>query len=141
MGIRQELRKLRDAEPGERFEAGYERTKVDNRVLRTSLVVLGFVLMVTAAVTFWVPGPNFVLVLAGLALVGGQSRTVAKLMDRGEVAVRRWNDEHWDPYPHKKPVVALLWLAFAAAVVGLLLLADAQGWLPGWVPEWVPLLS
>lgn len=134
MGLRDELRQLKDAPPGRRFEAGYERTKVDNRVLRLSLVTLGFALMLAAAVTFWLPGPNFVLVLAGLALVGGQSRTVAKLMDRGEVAGRRWNDRYWDPYPHKKRAIAIIWCLVAAAVALVAWLAYEQGWLPGWVP-------
>ena len=134
MGIRNELKQLRHAEPGRRFENGYERTKVDNRVLRISLVVLGFTLMAAAAVTFWVPGPNFVLVLAGLALVGGQSRTVAKLLDRGEVRARRWNEERWDPYPHKKRAIAIIWIVVVAALAAAVWLAHRQGWLPTWLP-------
>ncbi|MCW2920205.1 MAG: hypothetical protein JWL76_79 [Thermoleophilia bacterium] len=134
MGIRNELKQLRAAPPGRRFETGYERTKVDNRVLRISLIALGFALMVTAAVTFWVPGPNFVLVLAGLALVGGQSRTVAKLIDRGEVAGRRWNQERWDPYPHKKRAITIIWIVVIALLAGAVWLAHRQGWLPAWLP-------
>lgn len=129
-----ELRELRDAEPGTRFEEGFERTRVDNHVLRTFLVVLGFGLMITAAVTFWVPGPNFVLVLAGLGLVGGQSLIVARLMDRGEVAARRWHHERWEPYPHKGRVKVLGAALFASAVGLLGWLAYEQGWLPGWLP-------
>ncbi len=134
MGFRDEMRQLKEAPPGRRFEDGYERTKVDNRVLRLSLVTLGFALMFAAAVTFWLPGPNFVLVLAGLALVGGQSRTVAKLMDRGEVTGRRWNDRYWDPYPHKKRAIAIIWSVVAIIVALVVWLAYEQGWLPRWVP-------
>ncbi|MCW2925051.1 MAG: hypothetical protein JWM98_2455 [Thermoleophilia bacterium] len=129
-----ELRELRDAPPGTRFQEGNERTRVDNRALRVVLVVLGFALMVAAAVTFWVPGPNFVLVLAGLALVGGQSQTVARAMDRGEVRARRWNTEVWDPYPHKGRVRVLGALVFAAVVALLAWVAYRQGWLPAWLP-------
>ena len=102
--FRHELRTLRDAEPGTRFELGHERTRIDNHVLRLFMVGVGVALMFTAAVTFWLPGPNFVLVFAGLVLVGGQSETVARWMDRGEVLARRWHRDVWAPYPHKVAV-------------------------------------
>ena len=39
--------------------------------------------MVIAAATFWLPGPNFVIVLLGLLLIAGQLGFVARLIDRG----------------------------------------------------------
>lgn len=137
--IRQEFEALKAAPPGRRFESGYERTHVRNRVLRLALVVLGVVLMVAAAVTFFLPGPNFVLVFAGLALVGGQSRHVARAMDRGEVGWRRWHSTVWEPYQHKRALGATAVVVVAAAAVGLYWLAGEHGWLPAWLPPWLPL--
>ena len=117
--IRRELRALRDDEPGARFENGYERIHLRNKVLRMVVLALGVVLMASAAVTFVLPGPNFVLVLVGLALIAGQSRTIARLIDRAEVAGRRWHEHVWLPYGHKsaaKVVAALVVCSGAAAI-------------------------
>lgn len=130
--VKHEFHRMRRARPGERFAQSYERTHVRNHALRIGLIVVGFVLMVAAAVTFWLPGPNFVLVFIGLALIGGQSARVARWMDSGEVTARRWNDEHWDPYPHKRAALGGAWLVGAAAVVGAAWFAHGHGWLPGW---------
>lgn len=131
------MRTLRTDPPGRRFRDGHERLRIDNRALRWLVLCVGFGLMVVAAVTFWLPGPNFVLVLAGLALISGQSRLVASGLDKLEVGSRRWNDEHWDPYPHKRAVITAL------VVLGLLLVA-AVGWLAyerGWLPGWLPFVD
>jgi hypothetical protein len=128
--IRTELRLLRDDEPGERFQSGFARTHVRNYALRMFLVSLGVALMLAAAATFWLPGPNFVLVLAGLALVGGQSRLVARGMDHLEVTARRWNDDVWTPYERKGALLGAL------AITGAILIALAAwyAWQRGWIP-------
>jgi hypothetical protein len=81
-----------------------------------------------------VPGPNFVIVLLGLAIVAGQWRMAARALDRIEAALRRWNDEHWDPYPHKRRAIAIIWIVVVAVLAGAVWLAHRQGWLPGWLP-------
>lgn len=135
--IRRELRTIGDDQPGRRFEATHERHRIRNHAVRFTVIGLGCTLMVVAATTFWVPGPNFVLVLAGLALVSGQWRMVAKLLDRGEVAARRWNDQTWDPMPRwrKRTILLVLW-----ALGGLLALTLAYvSWRTGAMPTWGPI--
>lgn len=136
-GIKREVEELKAAEPGERFVSGYERTHVRNRLLRLVLIAVGFTLMFAAAATFWLPGPNFVLVLAGLALVGGQAKFVARAMDRGEVTGRRWNERVWEPYPHKRLLLTGITLLVLVAIALLGWLADERGWLPGWLDRLV----
>lgn len=126
---------LREAEPGTRFQAAHERLRFRRAVVRVTLICVGVTLAVAGAVTFWLPGPNFVLVFAGIAIVAGQWKLVARGLDRLEVAGRRWNDEVWDPYPHKRRVKAIVAFLFVVAVVLVALLADRQGWLPGWLPS------
>lgn len=136
--IKRELDELKAAEPGVRFQAGYERTHVRSRVLRLLLIALGFALMVAAAVTFWLPGPNFVLVLAGLALVGGQAKFVARAMDRAEIAARRWHQDAWEPFAHKRAVAACAVILVLAAVALIALILRRQGLLPGWLEDLLP---
>lgn len=133
-GIRRELQALRTARPGTRFQRSHERHKVDNRVLRWSLIVFGIGVALVGALTFWIPGPNFVIVLTGLIIVAAQWRFVARQLDRGEVVARRLNDEHWDPYPHKRWLVFTTWLAVVTTACIVLWLASARGWIPAWVP-------
>lgn len=138
MGLRAALDRIQEDEPGQRFVRAHERHKIDNYIVRMFVVGLGVAFMFAAAVTFWLPGPNFVLVFAGLAIVGAQSKLVAGWMDRGEVAGRRWNDEVWDPYPHKTAVKVGVVVLVAAGGAGFLWLAYEQGWLPNWLAKRLP---
>jgi hypothetical protein len=128
--LKQAIDTLKEAAPGERFEGVYDRAHVRNYALRIAFIIVGLLLMVASAVTFWLPGPNFVLVLAGLAIIGGQSQFVARTMDRIEVAGRRWHTETWLPYPHKHALVGTL----AAVAIALIALAAWYAWHRGWVP-------
>lgn len=133
-GFRRELREFRESRPGTRFERGHERQRADNRLLRWTLIAFGISMVFGGALTFWVPGPNFVVVVAGLALVATQWRFVARRLDALEVVARRWNEEHWDPYPHKRRVIAIAWIVVATIVALAIWFAARQGWLPDWVP-------
>jgi hypothetical protein len=133
-GIRRELRTLRGSTPGARFERAHERHRVDNGVLRVLIIGLGLALILASAFTFWVPGPNFVIVLVGLAIVAAQWRAVATRLDRVEVAARRWHDEHWEPYPHKRRVLVLGWLTAVIVIALAVWFAWRQDWLPTWLP-------
>jgi uncharacterized membrane protein YfcA len=133
-GIRRELRELRESDPGTRFQGGHERHRVDNHVVRLLLICLGLGLALGGALTFWLPGPQFVVVLAGVAIVAAQWKAVARRIDRLEVRARRWHDERWDPYPHQRRVIAsavIAVLALVALVVWLLWRSDL---LPAWLP-------
>ena len=122
--IRSEIRALRNSAPGRRFEESFERSHVSHRVLRPLLIVLGLALMVVAASTFFLPGPQVVGVMLGLALVGGQSRTVARWLDRGELRGCGLSARYWEPHRHTKRGKA----AAAAIVISGALLAWATGY-------------
>jgi hypothetical protein len=134
--IRRELKKVRRSQPGARFEQTHERLRIGNRTLRVFVIVLGIVLMFVAGATFWLPGPNFVLALVGLALISGQWRRVARLLDRGEVALRRWKRGVWDPMPRWKQRFAIgcAWLVFFAAIAAIAYGAWRNHLLPSWIP-------
>jgi hypothetical protein len=132
--IQREVDTLRASAPGRRFEDAHERHRITNHAVRLTVLTVGLALAIAGAVTFWVPGPNFVIVFLGLAIVAGQWRLAARMFDRLEVALRRWNDERWDPYPHKRRVIAIAWVAVVATLVAVVWFANREGWVPGWVP-------
>ena len=135
-GIRREWRQLRDSTPGTRFQGGADRHRVRNHVGRVALICLGLGLALGGVLTFWLPGPQFVVIFAGVAIVATQWKAVARRLDRLEVRLRRWNDERWDPYPHKRRVIAAAWIAVLAVVVLVGWLLWRNDLLPGWLP-WI----
>lgn len=81
----------RDA-PGQRFARRYQRLRGEGRgpVGRVLRAILGALLVVVGVVFMPLPGPGFVGVLIGGALLAGDSLRIARWMDRAEVRVRRW---------------------------------------------------
>jgi hypothetical protein len=132
--IRHEVRRLRQADSGRRFEDAHERHRIDNHVVRILVIVLGFLVAVAGAVTFWLPGPQVVIVVLGVALMASQWRVVARLLDRIEVRGRTWHEQRWEPYPHKGAAKAAAGVVFLVAVVLVAWFAHAHGLVPGWVP-------
>lgn len=73
---------------GKRFRNRYDRTR-NYGPLRRALVLGGGGLLVVVGVIFMpLPGPGILIVLAGGALMAGQSLTVARALDAAEVKVR-----------------------------------------------------
>lgn len=132
--IRREITQLRRARPGARFEGGHERHRVGNHAVRLALITTGLALMLIGGATFWLPGPNFLIVLVGLVLVAGQWRLAAQWLDRGEVKLRELDERYWEPYPHKRRLLATLWAGGVTIVAVAVYVAYRQGWLPGWLP-------
>ena len=78
--------------PGKRFARRYQRVSGGGghalgRVMRS---MLGVVLVLIGIVFMALPGPGFVPVLAGLALLAGESAGLARALDRAELRVRGW---------------------------------------------------
>lgn len=81
----------RDA-PGHRFARRYERLRGSGRspALRALRAVFGLALILVGAVFMVLPGPGIVPVVAGLALLAGDSPRVARALDRAELWLRGW---------------------------------------------------
>lgn len=81
----------RDA-PGRRFARRYERLRgqARGRAGRVLRGLLGMVLVAVGIVFMPLPGPGFVPVLVGAALLAGESLRVARWLDRAELRVRGW---------------------------------------------------
>lgn len=137
--IRRELDELKGAEPGRRFESGHDRHRVGNSVLRLTIIAIGLTMVTLGALTFWLPGPQIVVVLLGLALIAGQWRFIARTLDRGELGLRRVRSERWEPLSHRRKRAALgaAWFGFGSAVA----LVVVGAWSAGLLPTWLPLID
>lgn len=83
---------LKKSAPGERFQDRYHRHQ-SQRDGRTGLGVLlrmagGVLVALLGVVMLFTPGPGLVFMAAGAALLGSESRRVARALDRIEVFMR-----------------------------------------------------
>jgi hypothetical protein len=76
--------------PGERFMGHYRRLREGGSIkLRAIAVFVGTVLVAGGVVLLFIPGPGLLFLAFGLALFGGESKTLAGWLDRAELPVRR----------------------------------------------------
>jgi len=90
--MKRRLRKFTAVPRGQRFRAHYDRLQQRPHLVRTLLVVgLGMVLLAVGLVLLVLPGPGLLVGFAGAALISGESRTAARLLDRIDLfLVRAW---------------------------------------------------
>jgi hypothetical protein len=88
-GIRQAFRSFAGEQPGRRFIHHYERTqRGDSLATRILRVGLGLTLTIVGVLLWFLPGPGWLLVAFGMALLAGESRYLAQGLDRLEVLLR-----------------------------------------------------
>jgi uncharacterized protein (TIGR02611 family) len=112
---------FKQAPPGERFRRRYrERREGEPSGVRKPLTIAAGVLIVAAGLFFLpAPGPGFLIVLLGAALVAQESRLAARALDRTEVRLRAlvaWGRGVWARA--SGPTTALLVLGVLALAAG-----------------------
>jgi hypothetical protein len=75
--------------PGHRFERRYERLRGGGPHRTALRIAAGLVLLVIGVVLLFIPGPGTPVILGGVGLFAGDSRRLARLLDRGEPPARR----------------------------------------------------
>jgi uncharacterized protein (TIGR02611 family) len=113
--------RLKEAEPGHRFQAEYEhhRETRRGRLGRVLSVGAGLLIVAIGIVGLPAPGPGFLVIGLGGALLARESRTVARAMDWGEVRLRRvlhWARTWWK---HAAPVARALLVVVGLGLAGV----------------------
>ena len=92
--LRERWHEFAAAEPGTRFEREYDlkHGKAQPRWKRILAVMLGVAVILVGIVELAVPGPGVLVIGIGAALLGRESRGIARWLDRGEITVRRLAD-------------------------------------------------
>ena len=80
------------SQPGRRFQERYRRMHSKNTSAwkRCAFFAAGIVLTLVGTFFLAVPGPGLPILVVGLALIAQESVTLARLLDRTEVRLRRW---------------------------------------------------
>lgn len=92
-GMKTEWRILRDNPPGRRFQERYCWRKYESPSpawTRLIKIAIGIILIPIGMALWFLPGPGWLTIIAGMALLAGESRWTSRLMDRTELALRRF---------------------------------------------------
>jgi uncharacterized protein (TIGR02611 family) len=103
---------------------------------RIAVGVVGALVFVLGMVAIPLPGPGWLIVIAGLFVLATEFTWAERLLEFTKRHVTRWTD-----WVGRQPlwIRVLIGLATAAFVYGVLVLTLHLTGVPDWVPGWVPL--
>ena len=90
--LKQHWREFSESKPGHRFQERYRRRQQAGRghiLKRVFLIVFGAVLALGSLFLAPLPGPGFVTVFLGLAILAGELLPAARFLDWAEVRLRK----------------------------------------------------
>ncbi len=81
-----------NSKPGQRFRERYYRRserKAESTLLKKILIVItGTIIILTGVVLWFIPGPGWLTIFLGAALIAGEFLLVAKFLDFTELKIR-----------------------------------------------------
>ena len=107
-----------------------------NHGYRVGVGIVGGLIVAVGLATIPLPGPGWLTVIAGLFVLASEFTWAERLLEFTKEHVKRWTD-----WVTAQPVWtrALIALATAAFVYGVLVVTLHAMGVPDWVPGWVPL--
>ena len=90
--LKKDWKTLRENRPGNRFQARYryrEYHSPSSGVKRLLKIIIGITLIPVGILLWFVPGPGWLMIFIGLALLAGRSKTLSRFLDRAELLIRR----------------------------------------------------
>lgn len=90
--LKKDWRIVRENRPGDRFQARYryrEYQSPSSGLKRVLKIIFGMALIPLGILLWFVPGPGWLVIFIGLALLAGRSKMLSRLLDRAELFVRK----------------------------------------------------
>jgi uncharacterized protein (TIGR02611 family) len=127
---------LRERVAKTRWRKRFAARRSLNHGYRVTVGIVGGVIVAFGLVTIPLPGPGWLTVIAGLFVLGSEFTWAERLLEFTKRHVKSWTDwvgrqAIW--------VRALIALATAAFVYGVLVVTLHVFGIPDWIPDWVPL--
>ncbi len=113
------------------FRAFFSRHRTLDLVYRVAVGVLGTAIVLGGLVLVPLPGPGWLIVFAGLALLSTEFAWAGRLLDYGRRRLMTWTGWVTD---QSLAVRALIGLGSLLAVAGAIWLYVAVQGVPGWLP-------
>lgn len=106
-------------------------------VYRTVVTVVGFLIIGLGILLLPLPGPGWLIVFLGLGILATEYEWSRRLLAYARAKVSAWTEWLGRQSIAVRALAGLLVLAFAAAVISVVL-----WWygVPTWIPDWVPLV-
>ena len=131
-----EMRSLRERVAETRWRRRIAARRSVNHPYRIAVGVFGGLVVALGLAAIPLPGPGWLIVIAGLFVLATEFVWAERLLDFTKKHVKRWTDWITD---QALWVRLLLALATAAFVYGVLVVTLHMTGVPEWVPGWVPL--
>jgi uncharacterized protein (TIGR02611 family) len=119
------------------FRAFFARNRTLDMTYRVVIAVLGTIVVLVGIALIPLPGPGWLIVFAGLAILATEFEWADRLLQFARDKVLGWTN--W--------VTSQSLLVRGAIGLGSLLAVAGAAWLyvatlgtPGWVPDWIPLV-
>lgn len=131
-----DVRSLRERIAGTAWRKRLAASAPINHAYRIGVGIVGFVILIGGVAAIPLPGPGWLIVIGGLFVLATEFTWAERLLEFTKRHVQSWTD-----WASRQPgwVRALLALATAAFVYGILVLTLHLTGVPGWIPDWVPL--
>jgi uncharacterized protein (TIGR02611 family) len=132
-----EVRSLRERVADTRWRRRLGARRTVDHSYRVVVGITGAIVVAVGIVTIPLPGPGWLTVIAGLFVLATEFLWAERLLEFTKRHVKRWTD-----WVTARPVWvrALIAVATAAFVYGVVVvtlhLAGVPDWVPGWVPLW-----
>lgn len=108
-----------------------------NHPYRIVVGVVGALIVAVGIVAIPLPGPGWLIVIAGLFVLATEFVWAERLLEFTKGHVSRWTEWVGAQPVWVRVLVGVATAAFVYAVVAVTLhLAGVPGWVPGWVPLW-----
>ena len=130
------MHSLRERVARSRWRRGLAARRTVDHAYRVCVGIVGGLIVAIGLVTIPLPGPGWLIVIAGLFVLATEFLLAERLLEFTKRHVKRWTD-----WVTSRPVWVrvLLGLATAAFVYGVLVVTLHLTGVPDWVPGWVPL--
>ena len=131
-----ESRSLRERIAETRWRRRLAARRSVNHPYRIAVGVVGGLIVALGIVAIPLPGPGWLIVIAGLFVLATEFLWAERLLEFTKAHVKQWTDWVTD-----QPVWVrvLIGVATAAFVYGVLVVTLHMTGVPDWVPGWVPL--
>ncbi len=90
--LKKDWKIIRENRAGNRFQARYsyrEYRAPSSGAIKFLKIIIGITLIPLGVLLWFIPGPGWLIIFAGLALLAGRSKTLSRLLDRAELFIRR----------------------------------------------------
>jgi uncharacterized protein (TIGR02611 family) len=136
-GRADETRSLRERIADTRWRRRIATRRSVNHPYRIAVGVVGALIVAVGIVAIPLPGPGWLIVIAGLFVLATEFLWAERLLEFTKKHVKRWTDWVGDQPVWVRILIALATAAFVYGVLVVTLhVLGVPHWVPGWVPLW-----